>query len=181
MDFVGSIQAGFRNYANFRGVATRAEFWYFQLFIVLASLVLSVIDMLFPIGVLGLGFSLVTVLPSLSLLVRRLRDAGFSWLWILAPLLSVSVLFAGIFGTVKIGVEAGIFDWSQLASGDDIFFNEDAAAVLASDPNFLGFGALVLIGLVCSLIFGLIVQVIFPLLPSKSAAEGNKRIKPETL
>lgn len=181
MDFVGSIQAGFKNYANFRGVATRAEFWYFQLFIVLVSLVLSVIDRLFPIGVLGLGFSLVTVLPSLSLLVRRLRDAGFSWLWILAPLLSVAVLFAGMFGTVKIGVEAGIFDWSQLASGDDVLFNQEAATVLANDPNFMGFVALLLIGLVGALIFGLIVQIIFPLLPSKSAAEGNKRIKAETL
>ena len=181
MDFVGSIQAGFRNYVNFRGVATRAEFWYFQLFVILASLVLSVVDMLFPIGVLGLGFSLAIALPSLSLLVRRLRDAGFSWLWILAPLLSVSVLFGGMFGIVKIGVEAGLFDWSQLASGDEIFFNEDAAAALATDPNFLGLSALFLFGLVASLIFGLIVQVIFPLLPSKSAAEGNKRLKPETL
>ncbi|NDD25908.1 MAG: DUF805 domain-containing protein, partial [Actinobacteria bacterium] len=69
MDFMGAIQAGFKNYANFRGVAKRSEYWYFVLFMILSSLVLSVIDTFIGFEVIGLAFSLVTLIPSLSVLV----------------------------------------------------------------------------------------------------------------
>ncbi|MFZ9707534.1 MAG: DUF805 domain-containing protein, partial [Ilumatobacteraceae bacterium] len=41
MSFVAAIQSGFRNYAKFRGRATRSEYWWFFLFTVLAQSVAS--------------------------------------------------------------------------------------------------------------------------------------------
>jgi len=38
MDFGDAIKSGFRNYVTFRGRAQRAEFWYWTLFAVLATL-----------------------------------------------------------------------------------------------------------------------------------------------
>ncbi|NDE88581.1 MAG: DUF805 domain-containing protein, partial [Micrococcales bacterium] len=113
MDFVGAIQAGFRNYANFRGVATRAEYWYFVLFVFLGGLALS------TIGVLSLGFNLATLIPSLSVLVRRLRDAGYSWTWLLASIGALAVLMTGIVGIVALAVKAGLMNWSALANPDE--------------------------------------------------------------
>ena len=76
MDFVGAIQSVFKNFANFRGVAGRAEYWYFVLFVFLVSLVVAVVDSVVGFGIIGVAFNLVILIPSLSVLVRRLRDAG---------------------------------------------------------------------------------------------------------
>ncbi|MEY4655042.1 MAG: hypothetical protein RL523_441 [Actinomycetota bacterium] len=180
MDFVGAIQSVFKNFANFRGVAGRAEYWYFVLFVFLVSLVVAVVDSVVGFGIIGVAFNLVILIPSLSVLVRRLRDAGFSWAWLLAPILSVIVLFVGIFGIVNLGIQSGLLNWEQLMDPDSEL---TAAAItsLANDPNFYGYGIMTFVGLLFAGIFSLIVNVIFPLMASKSAAEGNKRIKPETL
>jgi uncharacterized membrane protein YhaH (DUF805 family) len=74
MSFGTAIATGLRKYADFSGVASRSEFWWFNLFLVLGSLVA---------GVFGDGGSfvwfLVTVLPYLAVGVRRLRDADLAW------------------------------------------------------------------------------------------------------
>ena len=58
---------GFRKYADFSGRATRAEFWWWALFIVLGSIVLSVIDSLIGWGsALDTLFSLAILLPALG-------------------------------------------------------------------------------------------------------------------
>ncbi len=180
MDFMGAIQAGFKNYANFRGVAKRSEYWYFVLFLILSSLVLSVVDTFIGFGVIGLAFSLVTLIPSLSVLVRRLRDAGYSWTWLLAPITSLASFIAGLVGIVSLGIQAGLFDWAALMQ-PDAEINMAAIEQIANDPNFYAFGIMTLMGLVFSGISSLLVNIIFPALPSKSAAEGNKRVQPETL
>lgn len=82
MDFGQAISSGFRNYARFDGTASRSEYWWWTLFVVLVSLALNVVDGLsgqVGIGLLSTLWSLGTLLPSLALAVRRLRDAGFSW------------------------------------------------------------------------------------------------------
>jgi uncharacterized membrane protein YhaH (DUF805 family) len=82
MDFVGAIKSGFSNYTNFRGAASRPEYWYWALFTFLASVVGTSLDMFIPFSFANL-FSVATLLPSLAVSVRRLRDAGFSWTWFL--------------------------------------------------------------------------------------------------
>jgi len=180
MDFVGAIQAGFKNYANFRGVAGRAEYWYFVLFLFLSGLVLSTIDTFLGIGVLATGFQLATVVPATSVLVRRLRDAGFSWIWLLVFLASLGVMFVGIFGIVNIGIQSGVFT-SEIFMNPDVEISDAALESLASDPSFLGLALLSLIGSLLTLVSGLLVNIILPVMPTKTFEQGNKRVKPETL
>jgi uncharacterized membrane protein YhaH (DUF805 family) len=85
MTFVDAIKAGFKNYANFKGTASRSEFWYWVLFTTLLNIVLSQIDTLAGIGSTSMGLSsiasLALLVPNISVIFRRLHDAGFSgWL-----------------------------------------------------------------------------------------------------
>ena len=107
MHFREAIKAGFRNYAEFHGRASRSEFWWWILFTALVSVALSAV----PIGPtfswmgsapvvqstsdLGGIWSIVVLLPTLGLTVRRLRDSGRGWgnvFWILLPLAGMIVL-----------------------------------------------------------------------------------------
>ncbi|HEX2526997.1 MAG TPA: DUF805 domain-containing protein [Geminicoccus sp.] len=99
MSFVEAVSACFSKYATFRGRASRSEFWYFSLFIVLVMIGATILDAaLFPHGrslfpsILGL----VILLPSIAVLVRRLHDTDRSgwWYWIsFVPLIGTIVLF----------------------------------------------------------------------------------------
>jgi uncharacterized membrane protein YhaH (DUF805 family) len=49
MTFAGAIKTCLTKYADFRGVASRSEYWYFILFTILLSVVLGTVDsLLFP-------------------------------------------------------------------------------------------------------------------------------------
>ena len=85
-----------KKYAVFGGRARRKEYWYFQLFYILISIVILIIDGV--IGVDGLLFMLYTLamlIPQLAVCVRRLHDSGKSGWWILisfVPLVSIVLL-----------------------------------------------------------------------------------------
>jgi uncharacterized membrane protein YhaH (DUF805 family) len=84
MSFGTAIAAGFRNYSNFTGTASRAEFWWFQLFIVLGWVGTGALgDVASVLWFVGL------VVPYLAIGVRRLRDAGFNWALFLLGLVPV--------------------------------------------------------------------------------------------
>jgi uncharacterized membrane protein YhaH (DUF805 family) len=88
MTFVDAIKSGFKNYANFKGTASRSEFWYWVLFTTLVNLVLNQIDTIIGIGSTSMGLSsiasLALLVPNISVIFRRLHDAGFSgWLYAL--------------------------------------------------------------------------------------------------
>ncbi len=68
-----------KKYAVFSGRSRRKEYWYFVLFVVIVSIVLSIIDSLFGTyhresgtGLLSGIFSLAILIPSLAVSVRRL-------------------------------------------------------------------------------------------------------------
>ncbi|WP_334189909.1 DUF805 domain-containing protein [Noviherbaspirillum sp.] len=76
MTFVESIKACFANYANFNGRATRSEYWWFALFIVLAGFGISMIS-----DMLATVFYVATLVPSIAAAARRLHDTDRSgWL-----------------------------------------------------------------------------------------------------
>tara|TARA_Y100000385_G_scaffold189229_1_gene195517 strand:+ start:907 stop:1320 length:414 start_codon:yes stop_codon:yes gene_type:complete len=79
-----------RHYADFTGRARRSEYWYFALFSALVSFALSIGDLLMGlfsieagVGLLSGLFSLVIIIPSLAVFVRRLHDVGRSGWWFL--------------------------------------------------------------------------------------------------
>ena len=94
MNFPTSVKSGFSNYTNFKGRASRSEFWWFVLFSQLLQTVAQQVSG--PTGAIA-WFAL--LIPSLSVHVRRLHDSGRSltWLlWLVASLVGVAIAFAGL-------------------------------------------------------------------------------------
>ena len=79
--FSEAIGLGFKNYINFSGRATRAEYWWWFLFIAVTGVVLGTIDSITGIGALQNIFNLATLIPGLALGARRLHDIGKSGWW----------------------------------------------------------------------------------------------------
>ncbi|MHB8950022.1 MAG: DUF805 domain-containing protein [Rhodoferax sp.] len=90
MTFQESIKVCFTKYADFSGRASRPEYWWFILFIILAGLAIS----LFSQELSGL-FTLGTLLPSIAAAARRLHDTNRSGWWqliVLVPVVGLIVL-----------------------------------------------------------------------------------------
>ncbi len=83
--FTSAVASALRNYANFRGLATRAQYWWFVLFQVIGSIVFNVAH-LAPLSAL---WTLGLLIPSLSCGVRRHHDAGRSGWWLLTSIIPV--------------------------------------------------------------------------------------------
>ena len=85
-----AIKLGFQQYSNFKGRSTRAEYWWWVLFVALASIALSLVDMAIGTynhetqkGLVSGLFGLGTLIPGLALGARRLHDINKSGWWLL--------------------------------------------------------------------------------------------------
>jgi uncharacterized membrane protein YhaH (DUF805 family) len=91
--FVDVVKTVFNRYVQFSGRARRSEYWYWVLFIVAVSIVLSVIDGIIfgfettDLAIIGPLFSLATFIPSLGVAFRRMHDTGRSAWWLLIALI----------------------------------------------------------------------------------------------
>lgn len=90
-----------KKYAEFGGRATRQEYWMFQLYSIIISVVLSIVAnmKLGPIStlfsLLYIIYALAVLIPTLAVSVRRLHDTDHSGWWLLIsliPLIGVIVL-----------------------------------------------------------------------------------------
>ena len=110
MTFQESIRVCFTKYADFTGTASRSEYWWFVLFLVLAGAAASVLADSY-----GTVFFLATLLPLLAAGCRRLHDTGRSgWLQLigLVPVAGLIVLVAFLAQegkeTAAVGQAAGV-------------------------------------------------------------------------
>ena len=91
--FSEAITTCLRRYATFEGRASRSEYWYFALFMVLANLGSAVLDAaIFPdnaVSPLNTLVSLGLLLPSLAAAARRLHDIGRSGWWLMVGVIPV--------------------------------------------------------------------------------------------
>ena len=76
------------NYVNFKGRATRGEYWW----VVLANFIIGIVLGLFGKNGFYIAsiYSVLILIPSLSLIVRRLHDinkSGWAYLLILLPII----------------------------------------------------------------------------------------------
>lgn len=101
MSFGDAIASVARKYAEFTGRASRSEFWWFILFSAIVSTALGAFNLVTPDGIIALGSSLagiwsvIALVPTLAVAVRRLRDAGRRWtelFWLLLPIAGLIVL-----------------------------------------------------------------------------------------
>lgn len=91
MNFPQAVVSGWKNTFNYKDRASRSEYWWWVLFIALLAIPGSLLDMAFfpqPAGAelkdgpIINALNLITFLPGLSLLVRRLHDVGHSGWWV---------------------------------------------------------------------------------------------------
>ena len=90
MTFTESIKTCFTKYAGFSGRASRSEYWWFFLFIILAGIGCSLIN-----RHLATLFYLATLLPSIAAATRRLHDtdrSGWFQLIVFIPVIGWFIL-----------------------------------------------------------------------------------------
>ena len=88
---IDAVKACLAKYADFDGRATRAEYWWFFLAVLLGSAAASVIG--FRTYAL---FALVTLLPMVAVGARRLHDTNRSGWWQLLALVPFGVILVVI-------------------------------------------------------------------------------------
>jgi len=103
VSFPEAVKLGFQRYFDFTGRSTRAEHWWWVLFNVLCYVVVAVIA-----GALGgtsvpfiMFFFLLTLVPSFSVLVRRLHDTNKSGWWLFLQLVPIIGPIAMLVFTVQ--------------------------------------------------------------------------------
>ena len=93
MSFTQSIAYCFSNYFNFNGRASRSEFWWFELFAILLSVVGSVWDASMGDtsgnGVMYWLAVIATFFPTIAVASRRLHDVNKSGWW---QLIAITVI-----------------------------------------------------------------------------------------
>jgi len=107
MDFQTALRSFWTRYRDFKGRSRRSEYWFIQLFLVVTNIAVAIIDLALMGwdvdrfiangggGIVGLVWILVTIVPALAVLVRRLHDTGKSGWWALVgflPLVGAIVL-----------------------------------------------------------------------------------------
>ena len=90
VSFQNAVGLGFQHYFDFKGRSTRSEYWWWLLFVVLAGIALTIVDMGIGAfnyesgdGLLSGLFKLATLIPGLALGARRLHDINKSAWWLL--------------------------------------------------------------------------------------------------
>ena len=85
--FTTAVQEGFRRYIDFSGRSTRAEYWWFALFLFIGSILAGLLDTIMgndggsSSGPLEGLFFLATLIPALAVGARRLHDVNRSGWW----------------------------------------------------------------------------------------------------
>ncbi len=100
VNFGESLDLFFRNYFAFNSRSSRGAYWWATLWLLIFTIGMSFGDVIFfatmydefGTGPLGLVLSLVTLVPSLSVSVRRLHDIGRSGWWVLITFTIIGII-----------------------------------------------------------------------------------------
>jgi len=189
MTFADAIKSGFKNYAQFRGVASRSEYWYWVLFTGLVGTVLSTIDSVLAgpsngselanaSGWLANISSLVFLVPNLAVGVRRMRDAGFSAWFLLVQAVPLIPLFV-LLGTLVAELSSAVGDSNIFEALTSLGV---ALVLIAANPGgaqaaqFMATFAGTFTWLGITLLVTLAVAIFFLVVytrPTKTAEQGN--------
>jgi uncharacterized membrane protein YhaH (DUF805 family) len=82
LPIITATKDGFIRYADFSGVSSRSQYWYFILSTTLAAIIAQI-----AFGDFGGNLvSLITLIPTIAVAVRRMHDVGKSGWFILVPI-----------------------------------------------------------------------------------------------
>ena len=91
-----------RRYAEFSGRSRRKEYWMYVLFLAIVGVIIGIVEKVLELsdafagnGPITTIFSLVTLIPSIAVGVRRLHDTDRSGWWVLLPAPGYIVMIAG--------------------------------------------------------------------------------------
>ena len=178
MTFIDAIKSGFKNYANFKGVAARSEFWYWALFSVLLQTVTNTLDRAAGTMTLGNIAQLAIFVPGLAVAARRLRDSGRNPLWLLSyAAIGMSVVWLLVTFVTEYIQAFGSTDTAALQAALEQF-NLDQTGPIADAivaGTFNGSLAPLLVTLLVSMATG-ITLLVFYCSKTKTAAQGNRYV-----
>ena len=98
MRLVAHYIGGLLKYAEFRGRASRAEYWWFTLGHTMLAAVFWTLGRLGgPVGIFAFLYLLVVLIPNLSITVRRLHDTNRSGWWLPLGLIPTPLVFVILF------------------------------------------------------------------------------------
>lgn len=92
-DMINAYKEYFTRYFDFSGKTSRAGYWW----VVLANIIIGfILGLLGSLGVtLSSIYSLITIIPGLAIVIRRLHDtnrSGWNLLWLLVPIIGWIIL-----------------------------------------------------------------------------------------
>ena len=121
--FPEAIKSCLRQYVGFSGRATRAEYWWWVLGTVVATILLSILDgIIFGFGIDGPSvfqpiFGLAILLPGLAVTARRLHDIGrtgwWQLLWWAIGFLG-AIPFVAMLVVAVVGGISGDLNWAEV-------------------------------------------------------------------
>ena len=92
MNFAEAISSGFSKYVQFGGRASRSEYWYWTLFVIIATIVANIIDATLGMGIVSTIVGLGLLLPGLAVSARRLHDIDRTFWWVLLAFTIIGTL-----------------------------------------------------------------------------------------
>ena len=100
MNFLDSVQICYKKIFNYKGRASKSEYWWFQLYFILISvLIFSLKDQTFSQVLLGLW--IFNHLPLLAAAIRRFHDmnkSGWMLLWSFIPIVGGFIILIMLIG-----------------------------------------------------------------------------------
>ena len=113
MKFDQAVRSVITKYATFTGRASRSEFWWWTLFYVVGTYIITTFTRLYPLWDLGL------IVPNLAVGVRRMHDSDHSGWWVILPLVNLVFFCFPSTGPNRFdvgGPRPGVIDESQLTA-----------------------------------------------------------------
>lgn len=144
VSFTESIKKFFKNYFNFKGYASRSEFWFAYLWIIIITFATSLFN------IIGIGWVLTSIwliacfIPYMSLFCRRYHDVGYNWK---NGLLIFGIQSLGNISVILVGVLIGI---TFYMTGDISFIN---SADMTFGETEMAFSALLSLIVFCIMVF----------------------------
>lgn len=87
---IDALKDGFNRFTDFSGVSSRSQYWYFILGTTIATVIAQVAFGDFA----GNLVSIITILPTIAVAVRRMHDVGKSGWFILVPIYNLVLVLS---------------------------------------------------------------------------------------